>query len=68
MSAKRSDPTTSAPFAARLSIEQGYRSCFCRSVEFGGPSGEPARLVFTESGKSFSPKDVYGDAPSPTRL
>ena len=50
------------------SCHVGYRSCFYRSVEVGGPSGGPARLVFTESGKSFSPEDVYGDAPSPTRL
>ena len=50
------------------SCHVGYRSCFYRSVELGGPSGTPARLVFTESQKSFDPKDVYGDAPNPTRL
>ena len=50
------------------SCHVGYRSCFYRSVEFGGPAGVPARLVFTESQKSFDPKDVYGDAPNPTRL
>ena len=50
------------------SCHVGYRSCFYRSVERGGPSGVPARLVFTESNKSFDPKDVYGDAPNPTRL
>ena len=50
------------------SCHVGYRSCFYRSVERGGPSGAPARLVFTESQKSFDPKDVYGDAPNPTRL
>ena len=50
------------------SCHVGYRSCFYRSVECGGPSGVPARLVFTESQKSFDPKDVYGDAPNPTRL
>ena len=50
------------------SCHVGYRSCFYRSVELSGPSGEPARLVFTESRKSFNPKDVYGDAPNPTRL
>ncbi|MEO1200633.1 MAG: phosphoribosyl-AMP cyclohydrolase [Pseudomonadota bacterium] len=50
------------------SCHVGYRSCFYRSVELGGPSGEPARLVFTESGKSFDPEAVYGDVPNPTLL
>ena len=50
------------------SCHVGYRSCFYRSVERDGPSDEPARLAFTESDKSFDPKDVYGDAPNPTRL
>ena len=50
------------------SCHVGYRSCFYRSVELGGPPGGPARLVFTESRKSFDPKDVYGDAPNPTQL
>ena len=50
------------------SCHVGYRSCFYRSVELGGPSGGPARLVLTESEKSFDPKDLYGDAPNPTQL
>ncbi len=50
------------------SCHVGYRSCFYRSVELGGPSGGPARLVFTESRKSFDPKHVHGDAPNPTQL
>ncbi len=50
------------------SCHVGYRSCFYRSVELGVYSDGPARLVFTESRKSFDPKDVYGDAPNPTRL
>ena len=50
------------------SCHVGYRSCFYRSVELGGHSDGPARLMFTESRKSFDPKDVYGDAPNPTRL
>ena len=50
------------------SCHVGYRSCFYRSVELGDPSGGPARLLFTEPRKSFDPKDVYGDAPNPTRL
>ncbi|WP_420347651.1 phosphoribosyl-AMP cyclohydrolase [Pelagibius sp.] len=50
------------------SCHVGFRSCFYRSVELGGPADGPARLVFTESQKSFDPKDVYGDAPNPTQL
>ncbi len=50
------------------SCHVGYRSCFYRSVELGGPPGGPARLVFTESQKSFDPNAVYGDEPNPTRL
>ena len=50
------------------SCHVGYRSCFYRSVEIGDPRGEPARLVFTESQKSFDPQAVYGDAPNPTQL
>ncbi len=50
------------------SCHVGYRSCFYRAVELGEPSAGPARLVFTESQKSFDPKDVYGDAPNPTQL
>ena len=50
------------------SCHVGYRSCFYRSVEFGGPPGGPARLVFTESRRSFDPKAVYGDAANPTQL
>ena len=50
------------------SCHVGYRSCFYRSVELGSPSVEPVRLVFNESSKTFDPKDVYGDAPNPTRL
>ena len=50
------------------SCHVGYRSCFYRSVELGDPRGGPARLVFTETQKSFDPKAVYGDAPNPTQL
>ena len=50
------------------SCHVGYRSCFYRSVELGGPPGGPARLAFSESRKSFDPKAVYGDAPNPTQL
>ena len=53
---------------AGASCHVGYRSCFYRSIELGGATEEPARLVFTESEKTFDPKDVYGDAPNPTQL
>ena len=53
------------------SCHVGYRSCFYRSV----PTGEDAKdaedglkLSFTESEKVFDPKEVYGDAPNPTKL
>ena len=48
----------------------GYRSCFFRSVPVGAGAGTgaPAKLTFEESEKVFDPKDVYGDAPNPTKL
>lgn len=50
----------------------GYRSCFFRSVPLGAPadagSGAPAKLTFEETEKVFDPKEVYGDAPNPTKL
>lgn len=48
------------------SCHVGYRSCFYRAVPHGDALGEP--LVYTESEKVFDPKDVYGDAPNPTKL
>ena len=53
---------------AGASCHVGYRSCFYRSVALGRNSDGPARLLFTESRKSFDPKAVYGDAPNPTQL
>ncbi len=50
------------------SCHVGYRSCFYRSVEPGDYPDGAVRLAFTESEKSFDPKDVYGDAPNPTQL
>jgi phosphoribosyl-AMP cyclohydrolase len=50
------------------SCHVGYRSCFYRSVVPGGPPDTPARLVFEEKDRLFDPKEVYGDAPNPTRL
>ncbi|MEM1111905.1 MAG: phosphoribosyl-AMP cyclohydrolase [Pseudomonadota bacterium] len=50
------------------SCHVGYRSCFYRSVEMGNTDEGPARLAYTESEKTFDPKEVYGDAPNPTKL
>ncbi|MDZ7807515.1 MAG: phosphoribosyl-AMP cyclohydrolase [Gracilimonas sp.] len=51
------------------SCHVGYRSCFFRSVptgeEFEKKDGE---LNFEEEEKVFDPKEVYGDAPNPTKL
>ena len=49
------------------SCHVGYRSCFYRSVPFGSKS-TPTILNFEEKEKVFDPKDVYGDAPNPTKL
>ncbi|WP_330628250.1 phosphoribosyl-AMP cyclohydrolase [Thioclava sp. FTW29] len=48
------------------SCHVGYRSCFYRAVPLRAEAGAP--LVFTESRKTFEPQEVYGDAPTPTRL
>lgn len=51
------------------SCHVGYRSCFYRKVPVGKkPEKVPVELDFTESEKVFDPKEVYGDAPNPTRL
>ena len=44
-----------------------YRSCFYRSVPFKG-DGSKTILKFEENEKVFDPKEVYGDAPNPTKL
>jgi len=49
------------------SCHVGYRSCFYRRVPIGSADG-PIRLEFTEREKVFDPKEVYGDAPNPTKL
>ncbi|MEG9862485.1 MAG: phosphoribosyl-AMP cyclohydrolase [Parvularculales bacterium] len=49
------------------SCHVGYKSCFYRAV-LREDTGKPARLVFEETEKIFDPKDVYGDAPNPTKL
>ncbi|MDA0241138.1 MAG: phosphoribosyl-AMP cyclohydrolase [Proteobacteria bacterium] len=51
------------------SCHVGYRSCFYRSVPIGETSGDtPLILRFEENEKTFDPKEVYGDAPNPTKL
>ncbi len=55
------------------SCHVGYRSCFYRQVPTGKDAHDqlaagPLQLVFTESEKTFDPKEVYGDAPNPTKL
>ena len=53
--------------AGGASCHVGYRSCFYRSIPLG-PSEGPVELEFTEGSKVFDPKEVYGDAPNPTKL
>jgi phosphoribosyl-AMP cyclohydrolase len=53
--------------AGGASCHVGYRSCFYRRVPLGSAEG-PVRLEFTEREKVFDPKEVYGDAPNPTKL
>ncbi|MBX6419645.1 MAG: phosphoribosyl-AMP cyclohydrolase [Sinobacteraceae bacterium] len=49
------------------SCHVGYRSCFYRSVPVG-PGDAKRVLKFEEHAKTFDPRQVYGDAPNPTRL
>ena len=48
-------------------IKKNYRSCFYRSIPFGENSTSTL-LKFEEEEKVFDPKEVYGDAPNPTKL
>ena len=50
------------------SCHVGYRSCFYRSIPFGDKQKDNQKLKFEEKEKVFDPKDVYGDAPNPTKL
>jgi len=50
------------------SCHVGYRSCFYRSIPFGIKKNESQKLKFEEKEKVFDPKEVYGDAPNPTKL
>lgn len=44
------------------SCHVGYRSCFYRRVPIGPEAGRS--LSFTESEKTFDPREVYGEAPN----
>ena len=49
------------------SCHVGYRSCFYRSIPIDKNNSKIV-LKFEEKEKVFDPKEVYGDAPNPTKL
>ena len=49
------------------SCHVGYRSCFYRSIPMDSDNSKVV-LRFEEKEKVFDPKEVYGDAPNPTKL
>tara|TARA_B100000989_G_scaffold298759_2_gene289652 strand:- start:4495 stop:4968 length:474 start_codon:yes stop_codon:yes gene_type:complete len=49
------------------SCHVGYKSCFYRKIIFDENNGS-TKLVYTEKQRVFDPKDVYGDAPNPTKI
>ena len=51
------------------SCHVGYRSCFYRSIPLGKiKDEEKLEIEFKETEKTFDPKKVYKDEPSPTKL
>ena len=51
------------------SCHVGYRSCFYRSIPLGEIKDEKKlEMEFKETEKTFDPKKVYKDEPSPTKL
>ncbi|WEE77028.1 phosphoribosyl-AMP cyclohydrolase [Comamonas testosteroni] len=50
------------------SCHVGYRSCFYRRVPIGPQRRAGTDLTYTEAGRTFDPKVVYGDEPNPTVL
>lgn len=57
--------------AGGASCHVGYRSCFYRTVPFGGDASGaagPLELTFTESEKVFDPEEVYPGVENPTKL
>ena len=49
------------------SCHVGYKSCFYRKIDLEDTANKPG-LEFTSDKKIFDPKEVYGDAPNPTKL
>jgi phosphoribosyl-AMP cyclohydrolase len=49
------------------SCHVGYKSCFYREIDLEDTANKPG-LKFKTKEKVFDPKDVYGDAPNPTKL
>ena len=49
------------------SCHVGYRSCFYRSIPIDNNNSKII-LKFEEKEKVFDPKEVYGNAPNPTKL
>ena len=51
------------------SCHVGYRSCFYRSIPLGKiKNEEELEMEFKETKKTFDPKKVYKDEPTPTKL
>ena len=51
------------------SCHVGYRSCFYRSIPLGKIKDEKKlEIEFKETGKTFDPKKIYKNEPSPTKL
>ena len=51
----------------KASCHVGYKSCFYREIDLEDTANKPG-LKFKTKEKVFDPKDVYGDAPNPTKL
>ena len=50
------------------SCHVGYKSCFYRSIPIKNEISKNIELKWEEDKKLFDPKEVYGDAPNPTKL
>ena len=53
---------------AGASCHVGYKSCFYRSIPSEKKINLDLKLKWEEKEKVFDPKEVYGDAPNPTKL
>ena len=59
----------SVDIGSGASCHVGYRSCFYRSIPLGKiKNEEKLEIEFKETEKTFDPKKVYKDEPSPTKL